>query len=310
MKISVIVPIYNMEKFIFQTISCLKNQDESNLEFLLVNDGSTDSTLSLMQELCAGDSRFHIFTTANKGYGHACNFGIRQATGEFFAIFEPDDHITNDFYSNLRQIAEHYRQADVIRYNGIFRQENGVSRKLYHWETKFTERIIDKYDLKRFWRSHPSVFNGIYRKNFILQKSVFFCETPGASFQDAMFMVSLFYSNPSIYIINNTKYTYNIHNMQSTNFVDNKISFVIDSWYLEADWLEENCFLDCDFLLYKAFTQMNSIIKKSSRENKKCLIANFKLLSKGNRFLKSDIATLKTKIQFYLYSFCFMWSCK
>ena len=83
MKISVIVPIYNMENFIARTISCLKAQDEPNLEFLLVNDGSTDSTLSLMQEMCAGDARFHIFTTENKGYGHACNFGIRQAAGDF-----------------------------------------------------------------------------------------------------------------------------------------------------------------------------------------------------------------------------------
>ena len=87
MKISVIVPIYNMENFIARTISCLKAQDEPNLEFLLVNDGSTDSTLSLMQEMCAGDARFHIFTTENRGYGHACNFGIRQAAGDFFCYF-------------------------------------------------------------------------------------------------------------------------------------------------------------------------------------------------------------------------------
>ena len=62
MKISVIVPIYNMENFIARTISCLQEQEEPNLEFLLVNDGSTDSTLSLMQKMCEGDARFQIFT--------------------------------------------------------------------------------------------------------------------------------------------------------------------------------------------------------------------------------------------------------
>ena len=200
MKISVIVPIYNMEKFIMRAISCLKAQDEPNIEFLLVNDGSTDATLNILEQLCANDGRFHIFSMENRGYGHACNFGIKQATGDFWAIYEPDDCITPDFYSCLWQTADRYSQADIIRYNGIYRHENGQSRTLYHWKQNFTGKILDKYALKRFWRSHPSVFNGIYRKNFMRQKSVCFCETPGASFQDAMFVVSLFYANPSIYI--------------------------------------------------------------------------------------------------------------
>ena len=131
MKISVIVPIYNMENFIARTISCLQEQEEPNLEFLLVNDGSTDSTLSLMQKMCEGDARFQIFTMKNRGYGSACNFGIRQASGDYFAIFEPDDFIPHDFYSSLRKIAERYIQADVIRYNGIYRHENGISRTRY-----------------------------------------------------------------------------------------------------------------------------------------------------------------------------------
>ena len=156
MKISVIVPIYNMEKFISRAIQCLKIQDEQNIEFLLINDGSKDSTLSIMRELTAGDTRFQIFDMENKGYGHACNFGIKQATGEFFAIFEPDDSITSDFYSSLHNVAERYQQADVIRYNGIYCNENGLLRTLYRWDQNFTGKIIDKYTLKRFWRSHPS----------------------------------------------------------------------------------------------------------------------------------------------------------
>ena len=57
------------ENFIARTISCLQEQEEPNLEFLLVNDGSTDSTLSLMQKMCEGDARFQIFTMKNRGYG-------------------------------------------------------------------------------------------------------------------------------------------------------------------------------------------------------------------------------------------------
>ena len=300
MKISVIVPIYNMEKFIAQTISCLKAQEASNLEFVLVNDGSTDGTLSIMEQLCADDARFHIFNMENKGYGHACNLGIKHATGDFIAIYEPDDCISSDFYSCLEKTAERYNQADVIRYNGIYCFENGILRPVYHWKKYFTGRIIDKYAMKRFWRSHPSVFNGIYRRNFILQKSVLFCETPSASFQDAMFMVSLFYANPSIYIVDDIKYTYTVHNMQSVKFADDKIEFVIKAWEIESDWISSNGFRDNDFFLYKVFTQMNSLRKRVSCENREKLTQKFKQLNKGKIYLSSDIPTIVQKMKYAL----------
>lgn len=76
----------------------------------------------------------------------------------FLLFFEPDDHITHDFYSNLRQIAEHYIQADIIRYNGIYRHENGTSRILYHWEQDFTGRILDKFSLEKILALSPFCF--------------------------------------------------------------------------------------------------------------------------------------------------------
>lgn len=268
-------------KFIARAIGCLKAQDEPDLEFLLVNDGSTDATLPMAERLCAGNGRFCIFSMKNRGYGHACNFGMRQATGDFWAIYEPDDSIPPDFYSTLRHTAERYSQADVIRYNGIYRHENGQSRRLYHWKQHFTGRILDKYALKRFWRSHPSVFNGIYRKDFMMRKSVSFWETPGASFQDAMFVVSLFYANPSIYIIDDVKYTYTIHDMQSIHFVDEKIDFVVEAWEREAEWITRNGFSEHDFFLYKVFTQMNSLLKRVSSVNREKLLRKFKHLNRG-----------------------------
>ena len=62
MKLSVIVPIYNMQNFIRQSILCLKSQDIQDVEFLLINDGSTDDTLRKMEALCSGDKCFKIFT--------------------------------------------------------------------------------------------------------------------------------------------------------------------------------------------------------------------------------------------------------
>ena len=300
MKISVIVPIYNMEKFIEGTISCLKNQKEEEIEFILINDGSTDNTSKLLKQLTARDERFNVLEIENQGYGHACNLGIGKSTGEFIAIYEPDDWITTDFYHNLGKVAKQYTQADIIRYNGIFCNENGVLRRLYHWENSFTGKILDKYTLKRFWRSHPSICNGLYRKNFILQKSISFCETPSASFQDAMFIVSLFYANPSIYIIDETKYIYTIHNLQSIKFVDDKVNFIIKNWKIQKEWINRNGFIDCDFFLYKSFMQMSSILKKVSPINRKKLEYNFMCISEQKYYIDNSIPTLKEKLK-YIY---------
>ncbi len=221
--ISVIVPIFDMEKFILRAINCLKSQDEQDIEFILVNDGSTDNTLPLMQQAVKGDGRFRIITITNRGYGYACNLDISEAQGEYVAIYEPDDVIDADFYSELAETARKYPVADIIRYNDIFKVREGASSKLYVWKEKYTGQILDKFQMKRFWRSHPSVYNGLYRRSFLRSKTIRFCETPGASFQDATFMVSLFYSSPTIFIVNKIKYHYMMHDGQSINNVLEKV---------------------------------------------------------------------------------------
>ena len=88
--------------------------------------------------------------------------------------------------------------------------------------------------------------------------------------------------------------------MQSINFVNNKIAFVINAWDMEANWIASNGFVDYDFFLYKVFIQMNSLIHKVSPENKDKLVQNFKRLNKGKRYLGSNIPTITQKLQYAL----------
>lgn len=298
-KISVIVPIYNMEQFIERAITCLKRQNMTALEFILINDGSTDKTGMLLTKQIQGDTRFRLFSIQNHGYGYGCNYGIAHAQGDYIAIYEPDDTITDDFYATLAETACRFPHADVLRYNGFYKNTNGTLQRLYKWEEKYTQQILDKYTMKRFWRSHPSVFNGIYRKNFLLQKNVLFCESPGASFQDAMFMVSLFYANPSIYIIDDIKYTYSIHNAQSINLVDTKIDAIIESWQKEQEWLHKNAIYDRNFFIYKMFTQFVTLSKKISSDNKNKLETAFKQLVQ-NTHLSGSIPKLTDKLTYVI----------
>ena len=233
-----------------------------DIEFILINDGSTDRTVEILSKQVKDDIRFHLISMENHGYGYACNYGMSQARGEYIAIYEPDDVIDNDFYSTLADTANRFHHADIIRYNGFYKNIEGNIHKLYTWKEKYTEQILDKYQMKRFWRSHPSVYNGIYRAEFLRVKNVVFCESPGASFQDVTFMISLFYSNPSIYIINKTKYYYTIHDAQSINNVSSKIDNIITNWNNEYMWMNKNGIYDESFFLYRVCMQANSLFNK------------------------------------------------
>ncbi|WP_077072341.1 glycosyltransferase family 2 protein [Mailhella massiliensis] len=294
-KISVVVPIYNMEKFILHAVTCLKEQDMEDVEFLLINDGSTDRTMEILTELVEGDSRFRILSIENHGYGYACNYGMKHARGVYTAIYEPDDSIDSDFYSTLYEYAERYPHADVIRYNGFYKNINGVKSRLYMWEEKYTDQILDKYQMKRFWRSHPSVYNGMYRTEFLRTKNVVFCESPGASFQDVTFMISLFYSNPSIYIINKLKYYYTIHDKQSINNIYSKIDNIIMNWNSEYNWIKEKGINDKSFFTYKICMQAYSILKKIKDRNIKNKIYKAVNIFFCDGLVDCGVATLKQK---------------
>lgn len=92
-KVSVIVPVYNMEGFIDKGVSCILKQTYQNLEIIMVDDGSTDNSLNMLLKAADRDNRVKVFTKPNEGAGLARNFGIERATGDFVYFFDIDDYM-------------------------------------------------------------------------------------------------------------------------------------------------------------------------------------------------------------------------
>ena len=90
-KISVIIPVYNVEKYITQCLESLVNQTMNDLEFVCVNDGSTDNSLNILKNYAEKDSRFVIINQTNQGAGVARNTAIKAAKGEYLVCLDPDD---------------------------------------------------------------------------------------------------------------------------------------------------------------------------------------------------------------------------
>ena len=99
--ISVIIPIYNVEKYLAQCLASVQAQTYANLEIICVNDGSTDGSLAILEAHAAQDERITIVDKSNAGYGAACNLGLAGAHGDWISIVEPDDYLEPNTYEML-----------------------------------------------------------------------------------------------------------------------------------------------------------------------------------------------------------------
>jgi len=100
-KISVIVSIYNVEKYVEKSIQSIRNQTYENLEIILVNDGATDQSGNICDKYAKEDSRIQVLHKENGGLSSARNAGIAIATGEYIAFVDGDDWIDTNMYEDM-----------------------------------------------------------------------------------------------------------------------------------------------------------------------------------------------------------------
>ena len=100
-KVSIIIPIYNVEQYLRECLDSVINQTLKNIEIICVNDGSKDNSLEILQEYEKKDKRIIIIDKKNSGYGHSMNVGINKATGEYIGIVEPDDYVKTNMFEKL-----------------------------------------------------------------------------------------------------------------------------------------------------------------------------------------------------------------
>ncbi len=117
-RISIVLPTYNVKPYISQCIDSLISQTYENLEILIVDDGSTDGTGALCDELAGGDSRIRVIHKENGGTHTGRNLGIREATGQYIMFLDPDDWLDKETFSELvAKIQE--SDPDVIRFSYV-----------------------------------------------------------------------------------------------------------------------------------------------------------------------------------------------
>ena len=117
-KVSIVIPVYNVEKYLRQCLDSVVNQTLQDIEIICVNDGSKDSSLQIMHEYQAKDPRIKIIDKENSGYGASMNRGFDAATGEYLGIVESDDYAEPDMFEKLYAVAK-ADDLDVVK-SGFF----------------------------------------------------------------------------------------------------------------------------------------------------------------------------------------------
>lgn len=260
--ISIIVPTYNVEKYIRTCIESILAQTYRNIEVIIVNDGSTDQSLAVISDLICSHNNVKVINQKNQGVSVARNTGIDAATGKYITFVDPDDKIMPDFVSSLYQIAEK-TGADIVR--GSFRDFNGNIPK--GWGSDFNVPTnCGTIVLDQFLSSNISfvVWSSIFRLDFINSNHIRF--TPGILLEDVDFtaraymLAKLVATSPEpnyAYRINRPESLLTTNNAQQLSLSEEKIiSSFISMLKHEGSDVLRSLILKCIYTFMREWTRI------------------------------------------------------
>ena len=125
-KISIIIPVYNVEKYVKETLISVKNQSSMPDEVIIINDGSTDNSFNIVKDIKDTES-WKIFETRNQGLGLTRNYGKSLAKGDYIYFLDSDDILEQNFIHDMRKLIKDYDQPDVILFSGKIFSNNEIS---------------------------------------------------------------------------------------------------------------------------------------------------------------------------------------
>lgn len=208
-KITIIVPVYNVEKYLREAIESAINQTYKDIEILLIDDGSKDSSGEICDEYSKIDSRVKVIHQENKGLSGARNTGLEVANGEYIMFLDSDDTFEIDACENLLAEIEKTR-ADFVIGNYVNMDDDGTK-----WEKPiFDKNKYQRYKLsindyeKSFYLMNSGVWNKIFRKSFLDKLKIRFEDRLPA--EDAIFTTYCFIKSKNVYYIPEEVYNYRL----------------------------------------------------------------------------------------------------
>ena len=241
-KVSILIPCYNVERYLPQCLDSVVNQSLKDIEIICINDGSTDKTLNIIKQYAKKDSRIKIVNQKNGGLGRAYNSGLATATGKYIAIVESDDWVETDAFEYLYNVAIKNR-ADIVKADYVF-FDSKTKTEYPGWLMEIAKdkqgRVFcpSEQNPDIIWSGHPSIWTCLYSRQMLVDNNIRFAEIPGAAFQDMGFKVKTFVVSTRFIYIPKVVLHYRQHanNSDKNNgkvFAVSEVHDEVDKWLLE-----------------------------------------------------------------------------
>jgi len=203
-KVSVIVPVYNAEKYLRKCLDTLVNQTLQDIEFICINDGSTDNSLIILEKYAKKDSRIKIINQSNKGIATTRNIGLENATGEYIGFVDSDDWVDENFFEKMYESAK-TADADIAACS-ICR----VGKLIRKYRLKIDKRgeytgIQEKLAIVNMPK-YSYLWNKIYKRISLLESGIKFAD--GHVYEDLDWNIRVFYYLQKLVTVPDVKYYY------------------------------------------------------------------------------------------------------
>lgn len=204
-KVSIIIPVYNVERYLRVSLESVVNQTLEDIEIICVNDGSTDGSLEILNEFAKKDKRIILINQENQGLSGARNTGLNVATGEYIAFLDSDDWVDTNFLENLYNTAKKY-ESDIAVATIIRKREKHQKYRVKYDKEQVVQTLEDKINICDI--PHCCyVWNKIYRSDLI--KNTDF--KVGVFFEDMLWSLEVIKQSNSIVTVPNTNYYYRVN---------------------------------------------------------------------------------------------------
>lgn len=210
--ISVIVPVYNAEKYLDRCIQSILGQTYKDLELLLIDDGSTDSSGIICDKYAQQDTRIRVFHKENGGASTARNLGLDEAKGEWVAFVDSDDWIEAEMYEEMLAAAQ-YHSVDAVYCDMVMEESEGL--RLLQYNNQYSDHLLMRECLAPITVVYLSMCNKLISRRVIEKRHI--RAVVGANmWEDVELAVRVRYYMQTSYVINKGYYHYDVSNASST----------------------------------------------------------------------------------------------
>ncbi|WKY48304.1 glycosyltransferase family 2 protein [Eubacteriaceae bacterium ES3] len=322
MLVTIIIPVYNMALYLNKCMQSVSNQTYKELQIILVDDGSKDSSPIMCDEYKKNDNRIEVIHKVNGGLGFARNSGVKKARGEYIFFLDADDWIPDDSIEKLVAVVKTY-PYDIIKGLHYLVKKDKTTLTVYSYSSGVVKRNGNKEETERYQKiktksTFGSAWAALYKRTFLIENYLQFDENKVIFLEDMLFNLKAFSHQPEYYVLCYPVYYYlvrqgSIMNSRrknlSTQLLNLNRSYC--TYLQERGWVEDNMDLiiqqlaryfcwsvsDTTAVAKNKFLETKAVIEEFGNDQ-----AVVKILSKKNvlKYLKK----MDNKADVFFYSVC------